>query len=368
MYHGFGKFIRGKGFSILFYLVSVLLMFYLTVKIGSVAEYVFSVDIYSAVFVVLAVLMFYMLCYFSSKKAEKRAKNLYEVCGVVLCVLLNLTMCFLVFDFLNIFVPFEKAGWCLIPTAAGVLLSAYGFFHARHLTVKKYQIQLGEKKLNKRLVLLSDIHTGSFVNEKHLEKIIEKVNELNADLIFIAGDTFDVKAFECCNLPKLEEIFRRLRSKEGVYASLGNHDPLSSEKNVREFFEKSGICLLTDKCAETQDFYIIGRENVTSCPDRKSLAEILPKKRGRKPEILLEHNPGGIEEAIENKVTLVLCGHTHKGQFFPATFFTRLAYGKKDFYGYAKREETQSIVSAGTGYFQMPMRIGSNSEIVLIEV
>lgn len=41
MYHGFGKFIRGKGFSILFYLVSVLLMFYLTVKIGSVAEYVF---------------------------------------------------------------------------------------------------------------------------------------------------------------------------------------------------------------------------------------------------------------------------------------------------------------------------------------
>lgn len=98
MYHAFGKFIRGKGFSILFYLVSVLLMFYLTVKIGSVAEYVFSVDIYAAVFVVLAVLMFYMLCYFSSKKAEKRAKKLYEACGVVLCVLLNFTMCFLVFD------------------------------------------------------------------------------------------------------------------------------------------------------------------------------------------------------------------------------------------------------------------------------
>ena len=49
---------------------------------------------------------------------------------------------------------------------AGVLLSVYGFFHARHLTVKKYQIQLGEKKYNKKLVLLSDIHTGSFVNEK----------------------------------------------------------------------------------------------------------------------------------------------------------------------------------------------------------
>ena len=268
--------------------------------------------------------------------------------------------------FLYIFIYFEE-GWCLIPAVAGVLLSVYGFFHARHLTVKKYQIQLGEKKYNKKLVLLSDIHTGSFVNEKYLEKVIEKVNEINADLVLIAGDTFDVKAFECCNLPKLEEMFRKLHSKEGVYASLGNHDPLPSDKKLREFFEKAGISLLIDEKAETRDFYVIGREDVTSCPDRKSLAEILPKERGKKPEIVLDHNPGGIEEAIKNKVALVLCGHTHKGQFFPATFFTRLAYGKKDFYGFAKREETQSIVSAGTGYFQMPMRIGSNSEIVLIE-
>lgn len=247
-------------------------------------------------------------------------------------------------------------------------MSVYGFFHARHLTVKKYQIQLGEKKYNKKLVLLSDIHTGSFVNEKYLEKVIEKVNEINADLVLIAGDTFDVKAFECCNLPKLEEMFRKLHSKEGVYASLGNHDPLPSDRKVREFFEKAGISLLIDEKAETRDFYVIGREDVTSCPDRKSLAEILPKERGKKPEIVLDHNPGGTEEAIKNKVALVLCGHTHKGQFFPATFFTRLAYGKKDFYGFAKREETQSIVSAGTGYFQMPMRIGSNSEIILIEI
>ena len=269
--------------------------------------------------------------------------------------------------FLYIFIYFEE-GWCLIPAVAGVLLSVYGFFHARHLTVKKYQIQLGEKKYNKKLVLLSDIHTGSFVNEKYLEKVIEKVNEINADLVLIAGDTFDVKAFECCNLPKLEEMFRKLHSKEGVYASLGNHDPLPSDKKLREFFEKAGISLLIDEKVETRDFYVIGREDVTSCPDRKSLAEILPKEREKKPEIVLDHNPGGIEEAIKNKVALVLCGHTHKGQFFPATFFTRLAYGKKDFYGYAKREEPQSIVSAGTGYFQMPMRIGSNSEIVLIEI
>ncbi len=45
-------------------------------------------------------------------------------------------------------------------------------------------------------VLLSDIQIGSFVEEKQLQKIIEKVNKLDADLILISGDTFDVKAFE----------------------------------------------------------------------------------------------------------------------------------------------------------------------------
>ena len=75
MYHGFGKFIRGKGFSILFYLMSVLLMLYLTVKIGSIVEYLFAVDTYVAVFITVSVLMFYMLCYFSSGKSEKRAKK-----------------------------------------------------------------------------------------------------------------------------------------------------------------------------------------------------------------------------------------------------------------------------------------------------
>lgn len=368
MYHGFGKFIRGKGFSMLFYLVSMLLMIYLTVKIGNVLEYLFSFNAYIAVFLALVALTSYMLCYFQSSKAGNKAKKIYESCGVILCVLLNFTICFFIVDCLNIFFVFKQRAWCLMPVITGVLLSVYGFLHARHLKVKKYEVQLGENRKGKKLVLLSDIHIGSFVNEKQLQKIIEKVNQLDADLILIAGDTFDVKAFEYCNLSKLEQMFKKLQSKEGIYASLGNHDPVSSDKRIREFFKKAGVCLLIDEKVETKDFCIIGREDVTSCPNRKSLTEILSNVRGKKPEILLDHNPSGIEEAIRNKVSLVLCGHTHKGQFFPATFFTKLAYGKKDFYGYAKREETQSIVSAGTGYFQMPMRIGSNSEIVLIEI
>ena len=200
--------------------------------------------------------------------------------------------------------------------------------------------------------MLSDIHTGSFVNEKYLEKVIEKVNEINADLVLIAGDTFDVKAFECCNLPKLEEMFRKLHSKEGVYASLGNHDPLPSDRKVREFFEKAGISLLIDEKAETRDFYVIGREDVTSCPDRKSLAEILPKERGKKPEIVLDHNPGGTEEAIKNKVALVLCGHTHKGQFFLRLFLQDSPMERKTFTDLQKERKPRALCLREQGIFR----------------
>ena len=76
----------------------------------------------------------------------------------------------------------------------------------------------------------------------------------------------------------------------------------------------------------------------------------------------------GIGEGVEQNADLVLCGHTHKGQFFPATLFTKLAYGARGFYGHTITGHTHSIVSAGAGYFQLPMRIGTNSELVVIHV
>lgn len=101
-------------------------------------------------------------------------------------------------------------------------------------------------------------------------------------------------------------------------------------------------------------------------PDRKSLAERLSGLPSDKPKIVIDHNPMGIGEGVDQGANLVLCGYTHKGQFFQATLFTRLAYGKRGFYGHTTTEHTHSIVSVGSGYFQIPIRIGTNSEIVVI--
>ena len=82
------------------------------------------------------------------------------------------------------------------------------------------------------------------------------------------------------------------------------------------------------------------------------------------PTIVLDHNPAGIRQAIPFQVDLVLSGHTHKGQFIPVTYFTKLANGKHYFYGHEQFGKTHAIISSGAGFFQLPVRIGTSNAIV----
>ena len=75
--------------------------------------------------------------------------------------------------------------------------------------MKEYDIPLEHFQKEKRIVLLSDIHVGTFVDVRQLRKIISTVNEIQADMVFIAGDLFDVEAFACC---KKEEIAAELQN------------------------------------------------------------------------------------------------------------------------------------------------------------
>ena len=98
---------------------------------------------------------------------------------------------------------------------------------------------------------------------------------------------------------------------------------------------------------------------------RAPLEDILRNADSGKPTIVLDHAPQGIREAASCGVDLVLCGHTHKGQLFPLTILTRLANGAQYFYGYGVSEKNSSVISAGTGFFGLPIRIRTDSEIVV---
>jgi hypothetical protein len=63
---------------------------------------------------------------------------------------------------------------------------------------------------------------------------------------------------------------------------------------------------------------------------------------------------------------LSLAGHTHKGQFFPGNLFIKLFW--KNSYGKYQENNFTSIVTSGMGTWGPDMRIGTNSEIAIIDV
>jgi methionine-S-sulfoxide reductase len=84
------------------------------------------------------------------------------------------------------------------------------------------------------------------------------------------------------------------------------------------------------------------------------------------PVIVLDHNPAAVNEY--DRGDLILCGHTHKGQIFPGSLFTRRLFPVD--YGYYRRDDSAPhvIVSSGAGTWGMPMRVGTDCEIVLIRL
>ena len=87
--------------------------------------------------------------------------------------------------------------------------------------------------------------------------------------------------------------------------------------------------------------------------------------------VALEKNTGPEFTKIKRNTDgadLVLCGHTHRGQMFPVTLFTQWAYGAKRFWGQHQFGQTHAIVSAGCGVFQLPIRLGTDNEVVSIDL
>ena len=100
-----------------------------------------------------------------------------------------------------------------------------------------------------------------------------------------------------------------------------------------------------------------------------TIEEVLPtlKVDRDRASLLLHHNPVGIEYAAENGINLYLAGHTHAGQMFPATLIAKMMFEfNKGLYRY--NDTTQIYVSQGSGTFGPPMRLGTHSEVTILNL
>ncbi len=245
-----------------------------------------------------------------------------------------------------------------------------GAIHANKIVVKNYDIEVNKVTENLNIVMFSDIHLGYLIKDSKIKEIVDKVNELEPDLVIIPGDFFDGAFSKTANIDTVKDDLRRINSKYGVYVSLGNHDLVKDREAVEKFFIDSNITLLKDEHITINNITIIGRYDDTPIDsrnqDRKELKDLLSETNNDNVTILLDHKPTGIENATELSIDLLVCGHTHKGQLFPAELVTNMLF-KLD-YGYKKYDNTNVIVTSGVGYWGIPVRVFTNSEIVNIHL
>ncbi|MGN1023178.1 MAG: metallophosphoesterase [Lachnospiraceae bacterium] len=256
-----------------------------------------------------------------------------------------------------------------ISLIVGVFFTLFGVIRAKQITTTRYALTTKKPCGRCRVVQLSDLHLGAVVGTGQVERIVRAVNACEPDLVVITGDLFNHgRVGECKDPEKAAKLLSGIRSTWGVYAVTGNHDPMVGEKNFSAFLERSGIRLLHNTCVSAGPFFLCGRVG-NRLRGRTPLDSFFDREGSPGSySIILDHYPDGSGEASEVSADLFLAGHTHKGQYFPCGLLIRGTYRGGMLYGHSKKGGTDCIVSSGAGYFQIPIRVGTRSEVVCIDL
>jgi predicted MPP superfamily phosphohydrolase len=248
-----------------------------------------------------------------------------------------------------------------------------GYLNTRNIKINHVEIEIPRKasKLGElNVVLVADFHLNPVNDGNLLDKIVRKINELNADIVLIPGDIVDDRV-EILKRKNIGKELSEIKSKYGVYVSNGNHEFINGVEGADKYLREFNLNVLRDSAVLIENsFYILGRED-RSKPSftnkrRKSLGEILKEVDRSFPVIVIDHTPSGFSETVEENIELQLSGHTHHGQMFPLNFITNMIYEVS--WGYLKKEKTQFYVTCGVGTWGPPVRLGSDSEIVKLAI
>ncbi len=270
-----------------------------------------------------------------------------------------------------------------------ILISIYGILHVNTIKVTPYDVTVNKKVKDMdslKIVLLADTHFGYSINCRHAQKMVEKINAQNPDIVCIAGDIFD-NDYDAISDPEgVRDALKSIKSKYGVYACWGNHDldePIlvgftfggkkkdQADPRMEQLLKDANIHLLTDEAELIDDkFYVVGRNDSSRTHklggQRLSPAQLTKDLDLSKPVIFIDHQPKQLQETADAGADLDLCGHTHDGQIFPGNLFIHLFW--ENSFGYLKKGNMHNIVTSGAGIWGPDMRVGTNCEICPITV
>lgn len=243
-----------------------------------------------------------------------------------------------------------------------LLLFGYGVWHAKQIKLTNYEVTLSAPTAIKHAVLISDVHLGYIVDDKHFAKIVAHVNALEPDVVLIAGDLFDSNFAAIKQPDKIAALLNTITAPS--FLIWGNHDAGDTFDAMRAFIATTKVTLLEDEVTIINGLQLVGRKDIHPIGQQGLPRAPMPALQAM-PTIVLDHQPSTIDDYHD--VDLIVSGHTHKGQLFPFGLITKKLFTVD--YGYKRLPSgVQVVVSSGVGFWGPPMRIGTKSEIVSLKL
>lgn len=248
------------------------------------------------------------------------------------------------------------------------LIHLYGTWNSGRAEITRINVSLPSLPQvwkGRKIVFMSDVHLGSVRGAKFMARVVKNIQAESPYAVFIGGDVFDGTK---CNESELVEPLRLLRPEHGVYYISGNHEYYLKDVDAAfAAIRNVGITILHNEKIDIDGVDIVGVD-YKSVSHKEQFEEVMKKMNinRAKPTILLKHEPNYLDVAEHAGVSLGFFGHTHQGQIFPLSLFTKQIYKGFD-YGLKPHGTMQVYTSSGVGTWGPPLRIGTKSEIVVIE-
>jgi len=240
-----------------------------------------------------------------------------------------------------------------------------------------------------KIVHISDMHVGSFTNNKALEKAFSTINDERPDIIVFTGDLVNNKYTETHGFM---DTFRKLKAPLGVYSIFGNHDysdyiPWDSLEEKKEAQEQlkivhndAGWKLLWDEFVEIEKdgekIALLGIQNWGARGFAKygNLEKAYKDTEKYAFKILLSHDPSHWDHEVSKKfkdIDLTLSGHTHGFQFgieIPGIKWSPSKYIYPHWAGLYQKDNQYLYVNRGLGFLGYPGRLGIWPEITVLNL
>lgn len=291
---------------------------------------------------------------------------MYGIGSIWMAFLLYMVLLLAVFDVAGIFVPALKHSLLFaLPLTLCILCG--GYINYRSPRVEHICISLDEhhEVSPVRIAAISDVHLGYGTGVSALRRYVKLINSLNPDLVLIAGDLIDNSVRPLLDEP-YAEVLAELKAPMGIYMVPGNHEYISGIDACVEFLADTQVRLLRDSVVTLPEgLQIIGRDDMSN-RNRKPLEELIEGADSTMPMIVLDHQPYNLAGTDSLGVDIQISGHTHRGQIWPLNWLTDCIFEQS--HGYRKWTHSHIYVSSGLSLWGPPFRIGTHSDMAIIEI